>query len=68
MIAFLMIIAAEMLIDLLMEPRTTAVSAIAIGAVGWALFRRFWQPSVRSLSRGLGWYPTQGLLQPRQSD
>jgi len=43
-LAFLMIIAAEMLIDLLMEAGTTAVSAIAIGAIGWVLFRRFWQP------------------------
>ena len=44
-LAFLMIIAAEMLIDLLMEAWTTAVCAIAVGGVGWALFRRFWQPS-----------------------
>ena len=44
-LAFLMIISAEMLIDLLMEAGTTAVSAIAVGAVGWVLFRRFWQPS-----------------------
>jgi len=44
-LSFLMIIAAEMLIDLLMEAWTTAVCAIAIGGVGWVLFRRFWQPS-----------------------
>jgi len=44
-LSFLMIIAAEMLIDLLMEAWTTAVCAIAIGGVGWALFRGFWQPS-----------------------
>ena len=44
-LAFLLIIATEMLMDLLMEAGTTAVSAIAIGGVGWVLFRRFWQPS-----------------------
>jgi hypothetical protein len=44
-LAFLMIIASEMLIDLLMEVGTTSVCAIAIGGVGWVLFRRFWQPS-----------------------
>ena len=44
-LAFLMIIVTEMLIDLLLEAGTTAVCAIAIGGVGWVLFRRFWQPS-----------------------
>jgi len=39
-LAFLLIIAAEILIDLLMEAGTTAVSAIAICAIGWVLFRR----------------------------
>ena len=39
-LAFLMIISAEMLIDLLMEAGTTAVCAVAIGATGWVLFRR----------------------------
>jgi len=35
-----MIISAEMLIDLLMEAGTTAVCAVAAGAIGWAVFRR----------------------------
>jgi hypothetical protein len=39
-LAFLLIIAAEMLIDLLMEAKATTVSAIAVGAIGWVLFRR----------------------------
>ena len=39
-LAFLLIIAAEMLIDLLTEAGTTAVYAVAIGALGWVLFRR----------------------------
>jgi len=53
-LAFLLIIAAEMLIDLLMEAGTTAVSAIAIGGVGWALFRRFWRPSGEKPQPGPG--------------
>lgn len=53
-VAFLMIIATEVLIDALMEAGTTVVSAIAIGAVGWVLFRRFWQPSDRAVHSGPG--------------
>ena len=50
--AFLLIIAAEMLIDLLMEAGTTPVSAIAIGGVGWVLFRRILsQPDLAVQSR-----------------
>jgi hypothetical protein len=37
-IAFLMLIVAEMQIDLLMEAGTAADCTIAVGAIGWALF------------------------------
>ena len=53
-LAFLMVISAEMLIDLLIEVGTTAVSAIAISAVGWVLVRRFWQPSGEKPQSGPG--------------
>ena len=39
-VAFLMLFAAEVLIDALMEAGVTGVSAIAICAVGWVQFRR----------------------------
>lgn len=39
-LAFLMIMATEVLIDGVMAAGMTAVSAVAIGAVGWVLFRR----------------------------
>ena len=41
-VAFLMVIAAEMLVDGLMEAGVTEVCAIAAVAIGWALFRRIW--------------------------
>jgi hypothetical protein len=41
-IAFLMVIVAEMQIDLLMESGTIADCAIAVGAIGWLLCRKFW--------------------------
>lgn len=41
-VAFLMIIAAEVLIDGLIEARTTAVGAVAVGVLGWVPFRKFW--------------------------
>jgi hypothetical protein len=41
-IAFVMVIAAEMLIDLLMMGGTSAVCAVAAG-IGLVLFRRFWR-------------------------
>ena len=41
-VAFLMVISAEMLIDSLMETGMTGVCAIAAGASGWVLFRKFW--------------------------
>jgi len=53
-LAFLMIIAAEMVIDLLMEAGTTAVCTIAVGAVGWLLVRRFWRPSDSAAQAGPG--------------
>jgi hypothetical protein len=39
-VAFLMVILAELLIDVLTEAGTTAACAVAVGAVGWVLFRR----------------------------
>jgi hypothetical protein len=43
-IAFLMVLAAETLIDLLMEAGTAADCTIAAGAIGWALFRKYGAP------------------------
>jgi hypothetical protein len=42
-VAFLMGIAAEMLIDLLMVGGTSAVCALAVGGTGLVLFRKFWR-------------------------
>ena len=42
-IAFLMVIAAEMLIDLLMVGDTSAVCAVAASGIGLVLSRRFWR-------------------------
>jgi hypothetical protein len=42
-IAFLMAIAAEMLIDLLMAGGTSAVCAAAAGGIGLVLSRKFWR-------------------------
>ena len=42
-IAFLMAIAAEMLIDLLMVRGTSAVCAAAAGVIGLVLSRKFWR-------------------------
>ena len=67
-LAFLLIIAAEMLIDLLMEAKATTVSAIAVGAIGWVLFRRISSqpdPAVQSRPEQ---EPDERLLQFRQSD
>jgi hypothetical protein len=56
MLAFLMVIASEVLIDGVMGAGVTWVSAIAIGAVGCALFRRIlsseipWQPGSDEVS------------------
>ena len=38
-VAFLIIIATEMLIDGLMEAGVTAVCAVTVGVLGWVLFR-----------------------------
>ena len=48
-VAFLMVIGAEVLIDGLMEAGVTAVSAIAIGAVGWVQFLRIWRSDSRAI-------------------
>jgi predicted DNA repair protein MutK len=42
-VAFLMVIAAEMLIDLLMVGGTSAVFAVAAGSIGLVLSRKFWR-------------------------
>jgi hypothetical protein len=41
-VAFLTVISAELLIDLLREVRTAAIYGAAAGAVAWVLFRKFW--------------------------
>ena len=45
-IAFLIAIAAEMLIDLLTVGGTSAVFAVAAGGIGWVLSRKFWRRPV----------------------
>jgi hypothetical protein len=42
-VAFLVVIAAEMLTDLLMVGGTSAVCAVAAGSIGLVLSRKFWQ-------------------------
>ena len=42
-VAFLMVIAAEMLIDLLMVGGTSAVCAAAAAGIGLVLYRKFWR-------------------------
>ena len=42
-IVFLMVIAAEMLIDLLMVGGTSAVCVVAVGGIGLVLSRKFWR-------------------------
>ena len=39
-LAFLVVIAAEILIDSLMEAGVTALFVVAAGAIGWLLFRK----------------------------
>ena len=39
-VAFLIIIAAEMVIDFTMEAKGTAICAAAAGVIGWVLFRK----------------------------
>jgi hypothetical protein len=41
-IAFLMVIVAEMQIDLLMEAGTAADCTIVAIGIGWVLYRKFW--------------------------
>jgi hypothetical protein len=45
-VALLMVIAVEMLIDLLMVAGASAVCAVAAGAIGLVLSRKFWQHRV----------------------
>jgi cbb3-type cytochrome oxidase subunit 3 len=61
-LAFLTILTAEMLIDLLMEAGTTLVSAIAIGGAGWALFRRYWPRGDRGRRLGPGLVSDEGAI------
>jgi hypothetical protein len=42
MIAFLMVLVAEMQIDLLMEAGTRPTAPSSPGAIGWVLYRKFW--------------------------
>jgi hypothetical protein len=42
-VAFLMVIAAEMLIDFLMVGGTSAVCAVAAAGIGLVLLRKFWR-------------------------
>ena len=42
-VAFLMVIAAEMLIDLLMVGGTSVVCAVAAGGIGLVLSRKYWR-------------------------
>jgi len=42
-VAFLLVIAAEMLIDLLVVGGTGAVCAVAAGSIGLVVSRKFWQ-------------------------
>ena len=42
-LAFLMVIAAEILIDLLMVGGTSAACAVAAGGIGLVLCRKFWR-------------------------
>ena len=44
-LAFLVVIAAEMLIDSLVVGGTSAVCAVAAGGIGLVLCRRFWRRS-----------------------
>jgi predicted DNA repair protein MutK len=44
-VAFLMVIAAEMLIDLLMVGGTSAVCVAAAGSIGLVMSRKFWRRS-----------------------
>jgi uncharacterized membrane protein len=39
-VAFLMVMAAEMAIDFLMEARATAICAVVAGVIGWVLLRK----------------------------
>jgi hypothetical protein len=49
-LAFLMVMAAEMAVDGLMEMGVTEASAIAIGVVGCVLFRRILRSETAQLS------------------
>ena len=49
-VTFLIIIAADVLVDGMVEAGVTGVSAIAIGAVGWVQFHRIWRSETAQLS------------------
>ena len=51
-LAFLMVIATEMLIDLLMVGGTSVICAVAAGGIGLVLYRKFWRrPQVAHQSK-----------------
>jgi hypothetical protein len=60
--AFLMVISAEILIDLLIEAGTTAVCAVAVGAVGWVLFRKISSQSDAVVPSQLKHEPDEGAI------
>jgi hypothetical protein len=52
-LAFLMVIAAELVIDFAMEVGAAAVWPVAAGAVGWVLLRKYgWLPRISQLRAG----------------
>jgi len=67
-VAFLMAIAAEMLIDLLMVGGTSAVCAVAAGGIGLVLSRKFWRRPEVLVSRSRNRCPEKRSLLPHQCD
>jgi apolipoprotein N-acyltransferase len=61
-VAFLMVVLAELLIDVLMEAGTMPVCAVAIGAVGWILFRRILSQPDPAVQSRLEQEPDEGAI------
>ena len=57
LVAFLMVIAAEMLIDFLMVGGTSAVCAVAAAGIGLVLYRQFWRRPQMALQCALAQGP-----------
>src|SRR5262249_10264643 len=63
--AFLVVIAAEMLIDLLMVGGTSAVCVVAVGGIGLVLSRKFWRrPEVVRQSVPAGALSSNNMMLP----